>query len=210
MEITQTVLKNLQLKYDELNALEQTFTAEEFFALPKEEAKRKFEECLFWFFVDGYSSGILMLDEEGLITDIPNGYEFLDITYPDGQSVMQKFDEYYDNADATKLTTLTESEAHRMYNTGSTQSADDVIKAYSETKKDAQNGANGFRVYKTWMTMMDDRVRDTHWTLEGQTIPYEDDFVTMTGEYGKAPGMFQTAEENANCRCWLSYQRGNA
>ena len=191
-EAEQTALTNLQLKYDELNQLVATFS-ETFFELDKEEAKRRFEECLFWFFVDGYSSGILMLDVDDLV--LPNGYEFLDIRYPDGETVLEKFDKYFDEKDAEHMTVLTDSEAHRMYNTGGKMAADDAVEKHGGT------------VMKRWNTMQDDRVRDMHWMLEGNTIPYEEDFVTEDGDYGWGPGLFQTAENNANCRCWLTYER---
>lgn len=199
----QRILQSLQLRFDELNALVKTLTSDEFFALPKEEAKRKFEECLFWFYVDGYSSGILMLDEDGLITEMPNGYEFMDITYPDGQNVFSKFEQYFDNEDAERMAVLMDSESHRMYNAGSIQSAQDVRAA-------SESIGRPIKVTKKWNTMKDDRVRDMHWTLEGKEIPFDEEFITGDGDYGMAPGQFQTAENNANCRCWLSYKRTNA
>lgn len=190
--------KNYQLRFDELEKLiSNEVTSGEIFNMVLADARRNFEDCLFWFFVDGYSSGVLMLDEDGLL-NMQNGYEFLNITYPDGQTVLQKFEEHYLNGDAKKMAVLFESESHRMYNVGSLQSAQDALYAY------------GGKVMKTWHGMLDDRERDEHWMLEGKTIPFNEEFVTSDGDYGMAPGQFQTAENNANCRCWLTYKRVNA
>lgn len=186
-----------QLRFDELNVLEQSIHEEEFLELPYEEARRKFEECLFWFFVDGYSSGVL----EG---DIPNGYEFIDIRYPDNETVMQKFDRYYKEKDKERMASLLESEAHRMWNTGSVENV-----ATGGIDKTTGQPVKGIKpnkpATKTWITMGDEKVRDQHWMLEGEEIPFEEDFVTADGDYGFAPGMFQTAENNANCRCILMF-----
>lgn len=188
-------IQNYQLKFDELNAFRVEIFTEEFFEQPKEEIKKKFEECLFWFFVDGFSSGILMMGEDA---PLPNGYEFLDIRYPDGETVLEKLDKYTESKSPDKLATLLESESHRMYNTGSVLGMGGEIK--NGTIKFTPNGKK-----KTWHTMMDEKVRDQHWMLEGETIPIDEDFVTADGDYGPAPGMFQSAENNANCRCILTY-----
>lgn len=194
-------IQNYQLRFDELNTLKTEIFTEGYFEQPMEEAKRKFEECLFWFFVDGFSSGLLMLGEDA---PLPNGYEFLDIRYPDGETVEEKFDKHFKEKSADKLGILLESESHRMYNTGS------VLSTGIDNKDGSVGGADGGKptgVLKTWHTMMDEKVRDQHWMLEGETIPMEEEFVTADGDYGIAPGMFQTAENNANCRCILLYSR---
>lgn len=58
---------------------------------------------------------------------------------------------------------------------------------------------------KTWQTMMDDRVRDTHTYLENVTVPIEADFYTWDGDHAKAPGGFTKPENNVNCRCELTF-----
>lgn len=92
--------------------------------------------------------------------------------------------------DGSDIELVQRTEVHRMYNTA----MDDVAK----TVPDAM---------KTWHTMEDDRVRDMHWFLDGITIPYDDYFYTLDGDYGRFPGDFQTAEENCNCRCYLTLSR---
>ena len=56
---------------------------------------------------------------------------------------------------------------------------------------------------KTWHTMEDERVRDTHAPLDGVTIPIDAYFYTV-GDKALQPCGFSTAEENCNCRCVLS------
>lgn len=202
-----------QLRFDELNALKETINeAEGFLYLPKEEAKRQFEECLFWFYVDGFSSGILVAE------DMPNGYDLLDIRYPDGQTVLDKFNKYYDDKDAERMKALIDSEAHRMWTTGGVEAiAPGLIDPETgrptvdkdgkpidpTTGKPIAPNSPLAKLKKKWVTMQDSRVRDQHWMLEGKTIPFTEDFVTADGDWGFAPGMFQTAENNANCRCTI-------
>lgn len=67
------------------------------------------------------------------------------------------------------------------------------------------DGRYGLKVYKTWNTMMDEKVRDSHNFLEGVTIPVLDLFHTFDGDSASAPGGFTDPANNVNCRCWLTY-----
>ena len=107
----------------------------------------------------------------------------------DGESIYTKFDDYYEQNDAEKLKVLVESEFHRVYSQGGLDMAE----------------ATGRDVYKTWQTMQDDRVRETHDYLEGMTIPVREKFKTLDMDEADAPGGFTLPENNVNCRCWLSY-----
>ena len=89
---------------------------------------------------------------------------------------------------AVAIAKVIETEAHRMYNNGS---RDRALKA----------GAK----YKKWMTMGDDRVRDTHDYIAGERIPIDERFYTYDGDSALMPGGFDAAENNVNCRCWLNY-----
>ena len=64
--------------------------------------------------------------------------------------------------------------------------------------------ASGFALNKTWQTMRDDRVREAHEEIQGQTVPFEDVFVTWDGHEARFPGDFDVPELNVNCRCFLS------
>ena len=88
---------------------------------------------------------------------------------------------------------------------------DDLIRiAETETHRIANESAlktareDGAR-FKTWQTMLDDRVRETHDYLEGVTVEIGEDFYTFDGDHASAPGRFALAENNVNCRCELVF-----
>ena len=66
--------------------------------------------------------------------------------------------------------------------------------------------AVGFTVEKTWYSVMDERVRDTHTLLHGTTLPIDGYFQTVNGR-SQGPGLFGIAEEDVNCRCSLSIRK---
>ena len=83
--------------------------------------------------------------------------------------------------------------------------------AETETHRDANTAAletatRAGATSKTWMTMLDDRVRDTHVPLEGVSVPIDAEFYTWDGDHAQAPGLFEFAENNINCRCELLFE----
>ena len=90
-------------------------------------------------------------------------------------------------------------------------SVDDIVRiAETETHRDANTAAldtakRAGAKNKTWVTMMDDRVRETHDYLECMTVSIDDDFYTYDGDHASAPGLFELAENNVNCRCELLF-----
>ena len=90
-------------------------------------------------------------------------------------------------------------------------SVDDLIRiAETETHRDANESAlNTARragaKAKTWVTMADEKVRDTHQYLELMTVDIDEDFYTYDGDHASAPGMFELAQNNVNCRCELLF-----
>lgn len=102
----------------------------------------------------------------------------------DGRTYVQRI------RDGSDPLLVEDTERHRMYNTG---------------MHDAAKGVPG--VMKTWHTMEDDRVRDTHFFLDGVSVPYDEMFYCFDGDYGRFPGDFTTAENNCNCRCYLTLSR---
>lgn len=60
----------------------------------------------------------------------------------------------------------------------------------------------GVKRYKTWITVGDERVRESHEGLDGMTIPIDEPFpngLMYPCDPSGAP------EEVCNCRCWLDY-----
>lgn len=66
--------------------------------------------------------------------------------------------------------------------------------------------AVGYTVEKTWISSLDERVRDTHTLLHGTTLPIDAYFNTVNGR-GQGPGLFGVAEEDVNCRCSLTIRK---
>ena len=80
----------------------------------------------------------------------------------------------------------------------------DSVRLYNEAGLSTaqKNGATK----KTWNTMRDNRVRDGHRILEGQTVPLDAYFYTED-DMAQAPGQFSKAELNCGCRCRLSFSK---
>ncbi len=78
----------------------------------------------------------------------------------------------------------------------------DSVRIYNEAKLDTAK-ANGAKE-KTWRTMEDNRVRDTHVLLDGVTVPIDGYFYTYTGAKAQAPSQFGDAAEDVGCRCWIT------
>lgn len=106
-----------------------------------------------------------------------------------GKTWRERVDGYFtDGGTWADIARIADTEMHRIANTA----ALDTARRAGATRK-------------TWATMLDDRVRDTHDYLEGQTVDIDEDFFTYDGDHAPAPGLFETAENNVNCRCELLF-----
>ena len=106
-----------------------------------------------------------------------------------GQTWRERAEEYFANGGSVDdIVRIAETETHRDANTAALNTA---------KKAGATN--------KTWVTMLDDRVRETHDYLEGQTVGINEDFYTYDGDHASAPGLFALASNNVNCRCELVF-----
>lgn len=109
-----------------------------------------------------------------------------------GETWRQRVQKYYENGGTQyDIERIAETDMARVYNTAVLDVADK-----------AGNGT-----LKRWVTMLDDRVRETHDYLEGVTVPYDADFYTFDGDHARAPGMFALPENNINCRCVIELER---
>ena len=98
-----------------------------------------------------------------------------------------------DNPPVGEVTRVVDTEYHRMYNTG----------AYDSAKALESKGKT---VMKRWVTMEDNRVRDTHRYISGESVPLDEEFYTFDGDSALYPGGFTKAQNNCGCRCSLSYE----
>ena len=106
-----------------------------------------------------------------------------------GKTWKDRVKDYFANGgNVDDLIRIAETETHRIANTSALRTA-------------REDGAT----MKTWATMLDDRVRETHDYLEGMTVSIGDDFWTFDGDHASAPGLFSLAENNVNCRCELIF-----
>lgn len=107
-----------------------------------------------------------------------------------GKTWKERVKDYFANGGTgADIVRIAETEMHRIANT-----------AALETAK--RGGAKS----KTWVTMLDDKVRETHDYLEGVSVGIDDDFITFDGDKAPAPGLFSLAQNNVNCRCELLFE----
>lgn len=88
---------------------------------------------------------------------------------------------------AEEVRRIAETESHRVFGDGQWDTAKGRAKS------------------KTWHTMLDDKVREEHWYLDGLTIGVNDMFYTLDGYGTLYPGNFGVASLDVNCRCYLEY-----
>ena len=78
-----------------------------------------------------------------------------------------------------------------------------VFSAGGEDAGEEAERLTGRNAEKTWVTMDDDRVRETHQFLNGTTIPLREKFWTIDGDSALYPGMFSLPQNSINCRCYV-------
>lgn len=177
--------------FDELNRLE-------YLKLTRKTVESKFAEVLEEAYIAGFASAAYILGETPRvnIADIGNA---MTKVY-DGESIFTKAKNYVGNEGELKR--LFESEYHRCF----TQGELDMAKAVAMSAENAASGTGG-EIVKRWNTMQDDKVRDTHSYLQGISVPLDAEYTTFDGDKAKAPGDFRLASNNANCRCYLTFER---
>ena len=153
---------------------------------PLEKAKEEYEDILLDAYEEGFGFALYMLGED---YEAPNIDETLNKEF-DGKTTKESFSEYYEEKNTESIKRLVDSEFHRVYNTA-------MFSCMELSDKE---------ITKTWHTMLDDKVRDTHDYLEGITIPLEAEFITYDGDSAFYPSGFTMAQNNVNCRCILSYE----
>ena len=133
-----------------------------------------------------------------------------------GKTWRERVAEYLDNGGSVdEIMRVAETESHRVVNDGiiavgnkAEQSETlEPVDLKGISKQNAQTTPlKG--IFKTWHTMLDDKVRDEHVELEGQKIPLKSKFSTWDGFLTDRPGMFGVPELDINCRCFLTLSRG--
>lgn len=183
------VVSSFTLAIDELNILtESSYQSVEGsdYATRVEHITDDFLSILIRAYTLGIRNASLMVHTE-LPVDVDKMYEAIFVLI-DGKTFEDRVADHVRADSLGMLQTLAESEFHRVYN----QAVDDGGRFYT---------AAGNHLDKTWYTMQDDRVRDTHVYLEGMTVSFDDMFYTYDNDCAYYPGGFSKAENNVNCRC---------
>lgn len=160
-------------------------TEKEYEAIFKEIAGKTFEQRVYEYSIEGNVENIIRVAE----TDMVRIYN---------QAVL-------DAAHAAQEAARRQKQQEQAQQTAPEEASLDVV--FSEEEGDDQGeketAYDGSPLAKTWVTMLDEKVRDTHQYLEGMTIPLDDEFYTYDGDHAQAPGGFTAAQNNVNCRCQL-------
>ena len=191
------------LDFDEINRL----AKQEYETVSEQPMEKQRVHMCDWLeemLIDAYIAG---LTETGLPIDpvMDNEHFMYDVLFKviGGETFKDRMSTHVQNKDAGRIGTLAESEMHRVYENGAYDAAEQL-----EIRLERQRTGTGIRrgqVIKTWKTMRDPRVRDTHDFIEGVSVPIEDRFYTYDSDSARFPGDFSKPENNANCRCVLKY-----
>ena len=210
--------------FDELEAFRSEL--EQDFQLPPEERKRRKRdrideilEMLIMAYMFGNESANTMLFGPDIVDTIdpdePNRPVRIDVddmnksVFKDiaGKDWEQRVSEYYDSDSGTvdDVIRVVDTDMNRVYNDSVLDVGEKANRGKVErTDTDIPVPDATGRVMKTWVTMADDRVRDTHDYLEGMSVPINERFFTFDNDYGRYPGDFQLPQNNINCRCRIS------
>lgn len=188
------------MPYDELNTFKAMVT--EYKTQPlalsdKERLRDDIWEYIEYLLIESYVYGnVQAMSDLGILDKDPKEIvkedelrEVLDTKIAD-KTYKDRIREYLDDDTSTveDFQRVAETDATRVYNAG--------VEAGGRN-----SGVPGVR--KQWVTMGDERVRDTHDYLEGMVVPLESKFFTYDGDSAPAPGLFALPENSINCRCTL-------
>lgn len=182
------------LPFDELNVLRRDVGERFANGLKKQDEEDIIDE-LFDLLLLAYAMGdeitLQRLGVELPVSQEPTMYDVLQIVNAKvkDKTWKERVKDYFANGGTEDdIVRIAETETHRVANTAALEAAK---KAGAKTK--------------TWATMLDDKVRETHDYLEGMTVDINDDFYTYDGDHAPAPGLFDLAQNNVNCRCELIF-----
>lgn len=100
--------------------------------------------------------------------------------------------------DYKKAIRIVRTEAGRAIEAGHFESGKEINDAL-------KNGVTNMRLVKTWKTMKDGKVRDTHGSMEGKTVAMDEMFILPSGAETLTPHQSGVASEDINCRCFVKY-----
>lgn len=155
---------------------------------PTSESIDEIEELLILGYVLGRESAAESLLFEIGSPDTKRLDDLLMVEY-DGKTFIDRVEEYSESGSEEEIKRVVETEYHRMFNQGVLDGANEI------------SNENEIEVTKKWVTVGDNKVRETHSYLEGMEIPLNEKFYTIDSDSADFPGGFSNAENNINCRC---------
>ena len=183
------------MPFDELNALREQLVYGQFtdadgkrrYAMTYRELEDEFEDILIMSYILGSSAAgeMLGIETSANVSEMEKAIN----KKIAGKTWRERLREQLANGGTVEeIMRIAETESHRDTNEGIYDASLD----------------SGLALYKTWETMEDDKVREAHEEIQGQTVPFDGVFVTWDGHEARFPGDFDTPELNVNCRCYLS------
>lgn len=112
-------------------------------------------------------------------------------TYGD---ISKKVAKIYDN-NYNKAKSIVSTELHRASERAKFRTIEEINKQVG--------------MVKTWNSLQDELVRVSHNSLNGKTIPADEDFVSDAGGKGPGPGQMGNAGDDIYCRCFLTFDFAN-
>lgn len=195
--MNEEVMTEYTLKFDELNRLGQALIDTIDKTASKEKQTEYAVDSILSFLIDAY---LLGYGHTSRMLDITDGQVSVDkmndaiYEHIQGETFEDRVRTHIDNEDMNALYLLIGDEYHRVYALGSEDRA-------------LQIADMGYSVFKTWVTVGDDKVRDTHRFIDFVTVGVDSEFYTYDGDHASRPGGFQLAQNNCGCRCVLAYTR---
>lgn len=183
-------LNNLEASVEELVTNVDSIKDEPNRAMMGAEIEDDIEELLIMAYVMGCDYANRVLDTE-VERDVSKMSSVINEPI-EGKTWKDRVREHIAEGDFGMIETVIRTESDRVYN---------------EAVEDTAEETELPNVYKTWVTMHDDRVRDTHSYIEGLTIPLDKRFYTIDGDSALRPTGFTDARNNCGCRCKLRLSR---
>ena len=184
--------------WDEVNTLETKWTMPFQERITAQEVIDAIDDILVLAYVYGWDN---VVKDLGVSIEVDTDKAIASIDRPvAGKTYRDRVNEYVGEVgelteeNVEEVIRIVETETNRVFNEGGAEAAE---AAEEETGKVAM---------KRWHTMEDERVRATHFVLEGTVIPKDEKFHTFDGDEADKPGGFILPQNNVNCRCYLTYE----
>ena len=184
----QKVLSQYQLLMDEMNIAISELLARESDPVVIADAV---EDFLIDAYVEGFAGTGYLLGTSESLSSPAHLFEVVRKEI-DGKTFRERVIEHMQEGNLDGVLLVANTDGHRVYTTAAEDSARGAAK-------------QGLSVSKSWVTMLDERVRDTHSYLQGETVGVDARFHTFDGDSASRPGDFERAENNIGCRGVVEY-----